>query len=92
MAASTNSCFFNDMTCVNCHAIRGEADRSNAGPDLTHVASRRYLGSGVVRNTPENLRRWLVNPHEVKPGVLMPNFKLNDEQLNALLAYFRTLQ
>jgi cytochrome c oxidase subunit II len=83
---------FHEMTCVNCHAIRGEADESNAGPDLTHVASRRYLGAGIVPNTPENLRRWLVNPHEVKPGVLMPNFKLNDEQLNDLLAYFKTLQ
>lgn len=64
----------------------------NAGPDLTHVASRLQLGSGIVPNTTENLRRWMVDPQQVKPGVKMPNFKLNDEQMTALLAYLETLK
>ncbi len=83
---------FRELTCINCHAIQGSDTKSNAGPDLTHLASRRQLGSGVVPNTPENLRRWLVDPQQVKPGVLMPNFKLSDEQIDHLLAYFATLQ
>jgi cytochrome c oxidase subunit 2 len=83
---------FRELTCVNCHAIQGVDTKSNAGPDLTHLASRRQLGSGIVPNTPENLRRWLVDPQQVKPGVLMPNFKLSDEQIEHLLAYFATLQ
>lgn len=83
---------FRDLTCVNCHAIQGSDNKGNAGPDLTHLASRRDLGAGIVRNTPENLRRWLTNPQDVKPGVLMPNFKLTDEQIDHLLAYFATLQ
>lgn len=83
---------FRDLTCVNCHSIQGSDTKSNAGPDLTHLASRRSLGSGIVPNTPENLRRWLADPQAIKPGVLMPNFKLTDEQLAHLLAYFKTLQ
>lgn len=83
---------FRELTCVNCHAIQGSDTKSNAGPDLTHLASRRQLGSGIVPNNPENLRRWLVDPQQVKPGVLMPNFKLSEEQIDHLLAYFATLQ
>lgn len=83
---------FRELTCVNCHAIQGSDTKSNAGPDLTHLASRRYLGAGIIPNTPENLRRWLADPQQVKPGVLMPNFKLSDEQIEHLLAYFATLQ
>lgn len=83
---------FRTMSCVNCHSIRGFDRAPNAGPDLTHVASRRLLGSGLVPNTPENLRRWMTDPQAVKPGVLMPNFKLSEDDLNDLLAYFETLQ
>ena len=83
---------FREMTCVNCHAIKGVGGDSNAGPDLTHLGSRRFLGAGLMPNTPENLRLWLTDPPAVKPGVLMPNFKLTDEQLNHLLAYLETLQ
>lgn len=83
---------FREMTCINCHTIKGAGGMSNAGPDLTHLASRRYLGSGLAPNTPENLRRWLIDPQAVKPGVLMPNFKLSDEQLDQLLAYLQSLK
>ena len=61
-------------------------------PDLTHLATRRQLGAGTMDNTPENLRRWLADPHKVKPGVLMPNFNLTNEQLDELVAYFETLK
>jgi len=90
--AARGAQLFRDLTCINCHAIQGVASHPTAGPDLTHVASRRFLGSGIVPNTPENLRRWMTDPQEVKPGALMPNFKLNDEQLAHLLAYLATLR
>jgi cytochrome c oxidase subunit 2 len=83
---------FRTMTCVNCHAIKGAEGKSNAGPDLTHLASRRMLGAGIVPNTPENLRRWLTDPQQVKPGALMPNFRLTPHEMDDLLAYLGTLQ
>lgn len=91
-AAASGERLFRELSCVNCHSIRGIAGTSNAGPDLTHIGSRRFLGAGLEPNTPENLRRWMHDPQEVKPGVLMPNFKLTDEQLDDLLAFLGGLQ
>ena len=74
--------------------MRSTAPRRSArvGPDLTHFASRRQLGAGIADNTPENLRRWLADPQQVKPGVKMPDFKFTDEQVTQLVAYFETLK
>ena len=81
------------MSCINCHAINGVPGAvARVGPDLTHIASRQQLGAGVIDNTPENLRAWLKDPQALKPGVLMPNYNLNDEQLTQLVAYFETLR
>jgi len=83
---------FEQFSCASCHAIKGTPEHSHVAPDLTHVASREELGACIVNNTPENLRRWLKNPQQVKPGVLMPNFNLTDEQINDLVEYFETLK
>ncbi len=91
-AAARGQELFQTMTCISCHVVQGHGGTSNAGPDLTHLGSRRFLGAGIVPNTPENLRRWLTDPQEVKPGVLMPNFKLTEQQTDDLLAYLATLR
>ncbi len=72
---------FDQLTCLNCHAIK------NIGPNLTHVGSRETLASGVITNTPENMARWLHNPQAVKPGCNMPNLYLTNEQVKYLVAY-----
>jgi len=80
-------------TCVSCHAIRGLPASAQVGPDLTHFGSRQTLGAGVAENTPENLRQWLLNPHEIKPGVLMPGFgSLPEQDLSALVDFLEGLQ
>jgi cytochrome c oxidase subunit 2 len=90
--AAKGLALFQQMSCVSCHAINGTAANARVGPDLTHFAGRRQLGAGIAENTPENLRRWLADPHHVKPGVNMPNFNFTDEQLTELVAYFETLK
>ncbi len=90
--AAKGLALFQQMTCMNCHAINGTPAEARVGPDLTHFASRRQFGAGVAENTPENVRRWLQDPQHVKPGVLMPNFKVTDDQLAGLVAYFETLK
>jgi cytochrome c oxidase subunit II len=78
-----------------CELSRDQRHRSanaRVGPDLTHFASRRQLGAGIADNTPENLRRWLANPQQVKPGVKMPDFKFTDEQVTQLVDYIETLK
>ena len=62
------------------------------GPDLTHVGSRQTIAAGVLENTPEEVARWLRAPEAVKPGVLMPNQNLTEEQIEKLVAYLASLQ
>jgi len=84
---------FKASTCINCHAIRGVAGADlRVAPDLTHVGSRRQLASGVIDNTPANMRLWLKSPQHIKPGALMPDFTLTDEQLDQLSAYLSSLR
>jgi cytochrome c oxidase subunit II len=84
--------FVVSQTCLNCHEIRGTNAAVAAGPDLTHVASRRQLGAGVLENTPQTLEQWLSNPGQYKPGCMMPNFTLNEEQLREVTAYLESLR
>jgi cytochrome c oxidase subunit 2 len=83
---------FETEACTNCHAIAGTAARGTFGPDLTHLASRVTLASGAAMNTPENLRGWIQNPDDFKPGVLMPAMQLDNEQIDELVAYLETLR
>jgi cytochrome c oxidase subunit 2 len=83
---------FQQMTCVNCHTVNGTAAKGQAAPDLTHFAGRQTLGAVLLANTPENLSRWLKNPQDIKPAILMPNLKLTDAQVGDLTAYLETLQ
>lgn len=83
---------FQSEACGSCHTIAGTSANGVAGPNLTHLASRATIGAGVLDNTPANLSRWLDNPQAVKPGILMPNFKLTPDQVKALTAYLETLR
>jgi cytochrome c oxidase subunit II len=84
---------FQTSTCINCHAIRGVAGADlRVAPDLTHVGSRKQLASGMLDNTPANMRLWLKSPQHIKPGALMPDFSLTDEQLDDLATYLSTLR
>jgi cytochrome c oxidase subunit 2 len=79
-------------TCPQCHAVRGTVAGGAYGPDLTHVGSRATIAAGVLPNTPENLRRWIRNPHEFKPGNKMPPHDLNDADLQSVAEYLRSLK
>jgi cytochrome c oxidase subunit II len=83
---------FGTLACVNCHMIRGTPAAGSFGPDLTHLMSRQTLASGVLRNTIQNLRSWVNNPQQHKPGCFMPSLKLTDEQLNQVVYYLQTLK
>lgn len=77
--------------CIGCHSLNGVSTGARVGPNLTHFASRTQIG-GVMEYNEENLRNWLINPLHEKPGVKMPNLGLNDEELDALVAYLSTLE
>ncbi|MFN2166366.1 MAG: cytochrome c oxidase subunit II [Anaerolineae bacterium] len=85
--AAQGAQIFQQRTCTNCHAIAGTGATQQIGPDLTHLGDRETLGAGVLDNTPEELARWLKDPQAIKPGSYMPNLKLSDSEINALVAY-----
>jgi hypothetical protein len=45
--------------CGTCHSVPGIAGaRGNVGPPLDHIATRVFI-AGMLRNTPDNMVRWL---------------------------------
>lgn len=83
---------FMSNACIGCHRIEGTEAAAAVGPDLTHVGSRTTIAAGLLENNPENLSRWIANPQKVKPGNLMPNMRLTDEQVTQLVAYLMSLR
>ncbi len=89
-AAERGAATFNSMTCVRCHAIGSNG--AQIAPDLTHLASRKTLGAGVIFNTPADLTHWLQDPQVIKEGSHMPDAQLTDGQVADLVAYFEMLR
>ncbi len=83
---------FSEHGCAACHAVRGTDAVGVAGPDLTHLASRRTLGAGTVANRRGNLAGWVVDPQGIKPGNLMPPTPLDAAELDLLLRYLEGLR
>jgi cytochrome c oxidase subunit 2 len=83
---------FVDGPCSSCHAIRGTRARGYLGPDLTHLADRKSLAALTIPNTPVRLAEWVRYAQKVKPGNQMPNIRLSDAQLRALMAYLEGLK
>jgi cytochrome c oxidase subunit II len=75
-----------------CHSIEGTSAGSKAGPDLTHLASRRTIAAGTLPNTRGALAGWIVDPQGIKPGAKMPANMINPKDLDALLTYLQSLK
>jgi cytochrome c oxidase subunit II len=79
-------------SCAACHVIRGtQAEFGRLGPDLTHLARRTTLASGIMDNNATNLAAWIHNPQAIKPGALMPAMGLSDQEVQYIVAYLQTL-
>lgn len=79
--------------CVGCHSLNAyDAPKGMIGPNLANVGARSYIGAGTLKNTDENLARWIENPQVIKQGVLMPNLGVKPEEAKALVAYLRAHQ
>jgi cytochrome c oxidase subunit 2 len=59
--------------CMTCHMplANSGALRGALGPNLRTLATRRMIAGALLENTPENLRKWLRNPQQFKPGAKM---------------------
>jgi cytochrome c oxidase subunit 2 len=77
--------------CGECHSLSPRAPSSRKGPNLAHIASREFLGGGIMRNTPENLMLWLTDPQAAKPGNRMPTILLTPDERRVLLGFLETV-
>ncbi len=82
---------FLDGPCSSCHTIRGTSASGFVGPDLTHLASRKWLAGLTIPNRPGYLGGWIMDSQHIKPGNEMPDINLTGRQLRNLLAYLESL-
>ena len=105
--------------CVVCHTANGSdspavvASRVQAfmtsdtgiapGPNLTDLATRERFGAGMIELNRQNLRQWLRNPEDIKPGNYMSEraaiyqttdgqANLSEKEISSLLEYLLSLK
>jgi cytochrome c oxidase subunit 2 len=83
---------FMDASCASCHVIRGTPADGRQGPELTHFASRRWLGAGAAPNDRGHLGGWIVNSQGLKPGNHMPPVEVEADDLSDMLTYLQSLE
>ncbi len=76
-------------SCIACHTMAGVSG-GMLGPNLSHVGSRTTIASGILANDSAGLARWLRNAPGEKPGSLMPQIALTDDEVAALVAYLHS--
>jgi cytochrome c oxidase subunit 2 len=78
--------------CGACHTVRGTSAAGVVGPDLTHIASRSYIASGLLPTTRGSIAAWVADPQTIKPGNNMPLVPLTGDELRAVSAYLASLK
>lgn len=78
--------------CGACHSIPGVPGATAlVGPPLDHMASRAYV-AGMLPNSPDNMRAWLMHPQQIKPRNAMPDLGLSDTDARDITAFLYTLE
>ena len=84
---------FMDNGCAACHRVAGTQANGLAGPDLTHVGSRRTLGAGIMPNHRGTMMGWVGDSQSIKPGNRMPSYDmLPGEDIQAMAEWLETLE
>jgi cytochrome c2 len=75
--------FYSKYACQSCHIADTKTDKGYIGPTLTEVGSRL---------TPAWIYYWLRDPQALRPGTVMPNANMSDEDARCLTAFLVTLK
>lgn len=77
--------------CGSCHTIKDVPGANGVvGPPLDGFARRVYV-AGMLRNTPDNLIRWIEDPQAIVPGNAMPRLGIGDRDAKDIAAFLYTL-
>ncbi|WAA11242.1 cytochrome c oxidase subunit II [Fervidibacillus albus] len=83
------------FSCISCHATTAKDERPEAarlGPNLADFGNRTRV-AGYLEYTKDNIKNWIQNPEEYKPGNLMyEEANFTDEELEALAEYLMSLK
>jgi cytochrome c oxidase subunit 2 len=79
-------------SCAACHRLRGTPAAGRAGPDLTHLASRRAIAAGTLPMTRGAIQGWIAQPKAIKSGTMMPAIPLSAADADAVSRYLVTLK
>ena len=93
--AAKGRVFFVDRGCVACHVVSSIPEAvGTSGPALDGFGdpSKWPLIAGVLANTPENTKRWILDPVSFKTDTAMLNVGLSDADADAIAAFLRTLE
>ncbi|SVA34294.1 uncharacterized protein METZ01_LOCUS87148, partial [marine metagenome] len=114
--AATGASVFNTKGCIVCHSVGGpdsneiresrsaaflEGQMVSHGPNLTHFGSRDVFAGAILEVNEENLKKWLKDPEDLKPGNRMsrlagafndPALELTESDIDALAAYLLSLE
>jgi cytochrome c2 len=78
--------------CGACHMIPGITGANGlVGPPLT-LMGRRIFVAGLLRNTPQNLAAWVLEPQRFVPGNAMPSTGLTASEALDVAAYLETIR
>lgn len=90
-APATGQLLFSQKGCSSCHSISG-ISTGQVGPNLTHLQQRHVFAGSIFDMNDLNLRKWLRDPPSEKPGSIMPNLQLSEDDITNLIAYLDTLK
>jgi cytochrome c oxidase subunit 2 len=89
--AGDGATLFLNKGCGGCHTVNGVSS-GRVGPNLTHFQARQTFAGAIFENNTQNLRAWLRNPPDEKPGSIMPDLNLTEDEITKLIAYLETLR
>src|SRR3569623_1674933 len=78
--------------CAECLVLSCTAARGRAGPDLTHIGSRRSIAAGTLPFSRGALQGWIAQPQALKPGTKMPPVALEPADADAAARYLVALK
>jgi cytochrome c oxidase subunit 2 len=79
--------------CGGCHTVRGTSAAGTIGPDLTHLGARRSVGLDTLPMNEANIRQFIRDGQHLKPGNLMPPFRIfGESDLDAIAIYLASLR
>ena len=81
---------FSRYGCGSCHSASGVPQAAGkVGPPLSGIAVRGIIG-GRLKNTPDNLRKWIEHPQSISPGTAMPELGVTPADSRDLTAFLYT--